>query len=123
MIQGSRQALRRLFGSLQRTWDRIVKRRSLYSLAETEDLPDRLARRMLYLVGEPGYPLHASMACPRGRCSTILNMNLAPDEQPQWSLQTDVNGRPTLTPSVWERTTCGCHFVLRNGRVEWCKNQ
>lgn len=91
-----------------------------YQVQVVEDLPDRLQRAILYVVAEGGHPLHASMACPKGRCGTVLNMNLAPDETPQWSLTIDPKGAPTLTPSVWRRSGCECHFFLRHGRLDWC---
>jgi len=121
MIKAIGRGVQRLFNALQSAWDGAVARRSLYHLTQVEDLPDRLEHRTLYVVGEPNYPLHASMACPRRQCPTVLNMNLAPDERPQWSLKADANGRPTLSPSVWERTSCGCHFFLRNGKIVWCE--
>ncbi len=120
MIKAIGRGAQRILKPLQSAWDGFVERRCLYSLKQVEDLPDRLAHRTLYVVGEPSYPLHASIACPRRRCPTVLNMNLAPDERPQWSLTFDAKGKPTLAPSVWERTTCGCHFFLRNGKIVWC---
>jgi hypothetical protein len=94
--------------------------RPTYRLNIVEDLPDRPRRDVLYVVAEGGYPLHASMACPRGRCATVLNMNLAPDEAPRWSLAVDDKGAPTLAPSVWRKRDCGCHFFLCQGRLDWC---
>lgn len=94
--------------------------RADYQVEVVEDLPDRLGRNTLYVVAEGGNALHASMACPRRRCATVLNMNLAPDESPRWFLTVNVKGVPTLAPSVWRRTDCGCHFFLREGRIDWC---
>ena len=101
MIRSILRGFQRLLESLQSAWEEIVVRRSRYSLKQVEDL-------------------HASMACPRRRCLKVLNMNLAPDECPQWSLTVDAKGKPTLAPSVWERTSCGCHFFLRHGKIVWC---
>jgi hypothetical protein len=101
---------------IARRWDGINR----YTTMSVEDLPDRLKPRVLYVVCEGDCRLHASMACPLKRCSTVLNMNLAPDEQPMWVLDDATGGGPTLSPSVWERTACGCHFFLRGGRIEWC---
>lgn len=92
-----------------------------YRVEVVEDLPARLRRDVLYVIAEGEHPLHASMACPRGQCATVLNMNLAPDEAPQWSLALDAKGAPTLSPSVWRRSNCGCHFFLRQGRLVWCE--
>lgn len=93
---------------------------AVYRVEVVEDLPDRMKRDVLYVVAEGGHLLHGSMACPRGRCATALNVNLAPDESPRWSLVVNEKGAPTLAPSVWRRTGCGCHFFLREGRLDWC---
>lgn len=103
-----------------RRLEQEIARHRRYRTVHVEDLPDRLKPRTLYVVGEPDFPLHASMACPRKTCSAVLNMNLAPDERPMWTLAQDAEGAPTLRPSVWRRTTCGCHFFLRCGRIDWC---
>ncbi|WP_368669921.1 DUF6527 family protein [Beijerinckia sp. L45] len=60
------------------------------------------------------------MACPRGRCSSPLNLNLMPDDHPMWTLQRHNHGLPSLAPSVWRKHDCGCHFWLRRGEVVWC---
>ncbi len=94
--------------------------KSRYRVVFVEDLPDRLGRKSLYVVGERACPHYAAMACPNRRCATILTMNLLPDDHPQWRLAVSQQGVPTLAPSVWRRTGCGCHFFLREGRIDWC---
>ncbi|MNY30651.1 hypothetical protein D3C86_1647680 [compost metagenome] len=101
---------------VSRRWRRFNR----YATVHVEDLPDQLKSRVLYVVGEGDCPLHASMSCPLKRCSTVLNMNLVPDEQPMWTLNDAKESGPTLSPSVWRRTACGCHFFLRDGQIEWC---
>jgi hypothetical protein len=91
-----------------------------YRALFVEDLPNRLERQKLYVVGERSCPHYAAMACPYHRCATVLTMNLLPDDHPQWRLAVDQTGLPTLAPSVWRRVECGCHFFLRDGRVDWC---
>ncbi len=92
-----------------------------YRAQFVEDLPNRLNRQKLYIVGEPSCALYAAMACPRHCCATVLTMNLLPDDHPQWRLSLDRRGVPTLAPSVWRQVDCGCHFFLRDGRLEWCE--
>jgi len=86
-----------------------------------EDLPDRLEPKTLYVVGEPACSYYAAMACPRRRCATVLTMNLLPDDRPLWRLSLDRKATPSLRPSVWRRSDCGCHFFLRDGRLDWCE--
>lgn len=92
-----------------------------YRVSFVEDLPDRPERRRLYVVGDPGFPLYAAITCPRRQCATMLTMNLAPDDTPRWTLRLEAGDTPTLAPSIWRKTACGCHFFLRHGRLEWCR--
>lgn len=91
-----------------------------YRTSLVEDLPDRLRTHTLYVVGEPACAQFAAMACPRGRCATVLTMNLLPDDHPQWRIAVDHKGVPTLAPSIWRTVDCGCHFFLRDGHLDWC---
>ncbi len=92
-----------------------------YSVRFVPDLPARLARGHLYVVGDANQCHYASMACPKGACKINLNMNLLPDDHPVWRLRVNAEGRPTLHPSVWRTKDCGCHFVMREGKLIWCK--
>jgi hypothetical protein len=90
---------------------------NIYKVRSVKETPDRLQSFVLYLVVEDSLPLHASMASPRGKCADILNMNLLR------SSRLDLESRPTasrLRPSVWRKPGCGCHFWMREGRVDWC---
>jgi hypothetical protein len=91
-----------------------------YRVQVVEDLPERLKPRVLYVVGEGSVQMHATMACPRGRCRDAVNMNLLPDDHPVWTLSIGSDELPSLRPSVWRKTSCGCHFWLRDGNLHWC---
>jgi hypothetical protein len=106
-----------LFGRLTRPLRRAPK---IYQVRSVEELPDRLQSSILYIIAEDSLPMHVSMACPRGKCRDILNMNLLPDDDPVWTLNVGADGRPSLKPSVWRKPGCGCHFWMRDGRVHWC---
>ncbi|WP_246510696.1 DUF6527 family protein [Bradyrhizobium glycinis] len=58
------------------------------------------------------------MRCPEG-CGRTLSMNLLPGAHPCWTLQEHPDGTGSLTPSVWRKEGCGCHFFLRRGKIEW----
>jgi len=92
-----------------------------YSVVYVEDLPIKLRRQILYVVGERGVHYQASMLCPDG-CGTVINLNLLPDDNPRWHLTLGENLAPSLRPSVWRREACGAHFFVRNGRIVWCKD-
>ncbi len=101
--------------------DKFSARRRRYHIREIEDLPDRLDHSTLYVVTVARCQVYAALTCPRRRCGDTLNLNLLPDDRPVWALTEHPNGTPSLHPSIWRRTACGCHFWLREGRIIWCR--
>jgi hypothetical protein len=83
-----------------------------------DDEPQHPAPRTLYVIEDAGREWAAVMACPGG-CGQILHMNLIPDTKPVWQLTQHPDGTTSLSPSVWRKEGCGCHFWLRRGRIEW----
>lgn len=63
----------------------------------------------------------ASFRCP-GQCGKIVRLRLASSESPHWTVTTDWLGRITVAPSIRQLTSCGCHFWVRRGRVQWCSD-
>ena len=61
----------------------------------------------------------ASFRCP-GHCGKIVRLRLATSESPHWKVAIDWLGRATIAPSVRQQTSCGCHFWVRRGCIEWC---
>jgi hypothetical protein len=96
----------------------VWRRPIVYRGRHVTDLPDRLARGLVYIVGDGGYDWSAAMLCPGG-CGKTLEMNLLPDAHPVWKIAEQTDGAVTLHPSVWLKTGCKCHFVLRDGLVRW----
>jgi len=90
----------------------------IYRAEHVTDLPDKLKRDRLYIVGEDGYDWSAAMLCPGG-CGKVLEMNLLPDAHPVWRITTRADGAASLHPSVWLKTGCACHFVLQEGHIRW----
>lgn len=62
----------------------------------------------------------ACLACPGG-CGKAINLSLNPSRRPRWSVENDFWQQPTVHPSVHQINDCGCHFWIKNGRIEWCK--
>lgn len=62
--------------------------------------------------------------CPCG-CGSRSEIPVNPDfwgKNQSWSLEKDIEGRPTLSPSIWsqkERGGCGAHYFIRDGKVQW----
>ncbi len=82
-------------------------------------LPSILPRRDLIVTCEDQEDWSIGMGCPCG-CGETIELLVAPEARPRWSLSIDHRGRPSLLPSVWRRTGCRSHFWLREGRVVWC---
>ena len=81
-------------------------------------MPSKPKDNILYVIGEDGYDWAAAMRCPGG-CGELLEMNLYPDAEPVWKVTENEDGSASLQPSVWLKTGCTCHFILRNGQITW----
>ncbi len=57
------------------------------------------------------------LQCPK--CGDHIQLPLAGGQR--WSIEVDWLRRPTLAPSIWERATCGAHFFVRRGGLQWCQ--
>ncbi len=111
-----------LWSRIARAWRRFrprKERKHLYRAQRIADEPDRPEAGVVYVMEDAGIAWAAAMACPGG-CGQVLHMNLIPDSEPVWLLTEHPNGTVSLHPSVWRREGCGCHFVLRQGKIEWC---
>lgn len=90
-----------------------------YTASVSDEQPDVVATKTLYLVGEGGDYWLAVMKCPCG-CGADIQLAMSPNSRPRWIFRGEL-GRPTLVPSVWRKSGCKSHFVLREGKVTWCK--
>lgn len=90
-----------------------------YKLKVEGDVPDRTEARTVHLVGENGSYWLAVMECPCG-CGQSIQLPLSGDDGPRWSVSGTPRA-PTLTPSVHRMTGCRSHYILRRGKVIWCR--
>ncbi len=100
-------------------WDRlpIHEWRIVGSVDSADEIPQRLPRNGVVLVGSRKKPKWIAFDCP---CRTghriMLNMDKA--RWPYWSI--NKKGALTITPSVdYDDTDRRCHFIVRNGRIRW----
>jgi hypothetical protein len=103
---------------LARLWQRLFGRPLVYRACHVTDAPDKLENGIVYIVGADGYDWSALMRCPGG-CGKTLEMNLLPTAKPAWRVTEHKDGVVSLHPSVWLKTGCACHFVLRRGAIRW----
>lgn len=64
-------------------------------------------------------PLWALFRCPCG-CGYTITLSLQKSHRRKWILKSSDEGRPTLSPSVWQTNGCYSHFWLTDGRIYWC---
>lgn len=73
-----------------------------------------------YLVAPSNKLKWAMFLCPCG-CGHVITLSLQRVHNPHWRLDKKTEVRPTLYPSVWQKTPCYSHFWLRDGRIYWCE--
>jgi hypothetical protein len=98
-------------------FDRVWPRR-IYLVRRVTERLDVPASGVLYVIGHGEHIWEAAMRCPKG-CGRTLSMNLLPEEKPCWKLEEHPDGTMTLSPSIWRKTDCGCHFFLKRSRIQW----
>jgi hypothetical protein len=85
-----------------------------------EELPDKLDRNVVYVLGEGKHRWFVALTCPCG-CGNTLQVSLLPDSKPRWRLIEHADdGTVTVEPSIWREVGCRSHFFLRRGRIQWC---
>lgn len=82
---------------------------------------DELSDGRLYIVRDGNIDKWACLRCPGG-CGQKIQLSLNQKRRPRWTAHLDWLGRPTVSPSVHQTNECRCHFWLRKGRVDWCRD-
>ena len=82
---------------------------------------DSLGAGELVVVRDGGVEKWACLKCPGG-CGATISLSLNPQRRPRWSVFLDIWRRPTMQPSVHQTNQCGCHFWIRKGLIDWCRD-
>ena len=93
--------------------------RGRYCVVVVDELPDRLAPKTIYAVGETGQYWLAALTCPCG-CGDIIQLAMMQGQRPMWTLVERQMRFPTLAPSVDRTVGCRSHFFVRGGKIQWC---
>lgn len=88
-----------------------------YRLCSLKEDPEKLAKGIVYVVGDYGYLWRAIMLCPCG-CGDSIYLNLNEETHPAWKVY-KTNGYPTIFPSIDRQKGCKAHFLLIEGKVKW----
>jgi hypothetical protein len=83
--------------------------------------PEEIKPGVMIVVGDERLKKWACFQCPGG-CGEVVKLSLNPKQRPAWQVKTDDLNRPTISPSVRQLNSCGCHFWIRDGNVEWCND-
>lgn len=86
-----------------------------------DEVPDRLPRKGVVLVGPAERPTWAAFDCPCGRGHRLM-VNLDKTRRPAWRVE---SLRPlSIRPSVDDITKGRrCHFFISNGRITWARDE
>jgi hypothetical protein len=61
----------------------------------------------------------AGYICPCG-CGQETHMSLKPHWQNGWTYELHPDGTVSFNPSIFHHQTCGAHFFIKHGLVQWC---
>ena len=89
-----------------------------YSFTIASDLPEKLEKRGVYILGEPFDPWALALECPCG-CRSIIQLNLLREAKPMWEYSISYNRAITIKPSIWKKAGCRSHFFIRRGKIIW----
>lgn len=118
MLQGFFNAISRFFGGL---FNKVSARQPSYSLKIFEER--RLAAAAAKAPSVAAMVRSGNMnkwllfMCPCG-CSQQIALNLMEGHTPRWRVDIHSPTSFSVHPSV-DATSCGAHFLLRNGVVIW----
>ena len=100
------------FLSALRLW-----KRPHYLCEDVEDEPEIVGLRgdLLFREVRGGYAKWAHLKCPR--CGELISLPIV--GRGAWRLEIDWLRRPTVDPSIWQTGSCGAHFYVRQGRIDW----
>lgn len=91
---------------------------ALLSIQNTTPPNDSIGDKDFVVVIYKGKPMWALFKCPCG-CKTIISLSLQKVHTPHWRLKTSRDKRPTLYPSIWQKTGCHSHFWIVDGYLYW----
>lgn len=96
-----------------------------YRTEWVEDLPEKPRKRTVYIIGGRKHPFYAAVVCPRKGCGHVAHLGLSKQfsRDKRWRVFEGGDGAISLFPSVHVTgLECGCHYWLRNGKIEWSEN-
>lgn len=95
----------------------------LVAVVESADeVPERLPRNGVTLVGATTFPKWIAFDCPC-RTGHRIMVNADSQRKPFWRFAADQSGRVTLSPSVdYSDASKRCHYFVRDGKIVWARD-
>lgn len=91
----------------------------LLRFARAEDMPNRIKKGFVYLIGDNNHTWCVALLCPCG-CGATVQLNTLADVRPHWKVTQHLDKTISLHPSVWRQVGCRSHFFVKRGLIEWC---
>lgn len=112
-----------LISYLKTSWYRFSNLwRFQYRTVWTENLPEKLIKKTIYILGGRKCPFQVVYLCPRN-CNRVMYLNISNqhEKSERWKVIEHKNGTLSLYPSIWiKKYKCGCHYWIKKGRIIWC---
>jgi len=87
-----------------------------------EDLPNKIIKNTIYIVGGKEYPFHACFVCPRRECNQLIALDISPELNPRWRITEYSKGGISLNPSIYVTSfRCQCHYWVKKGKIHWAE--
>ncbi|MEL6787877.1 MAG: DUF6527 family protein [Cyanobacteria bacterium J06607_15] len=83
--------------------------------------PAEIRYGQISLVATPKIQKWACFKCPGG-CGETISLSLSKKRRPRWTTSLDWLGRPSIHPSIRQQNQCRCHYWIRKGVVNWCRD-
>lgn len=100
----------------------FIKRPDLVGrIMDRHPRPEELPPSTVIVVKDGHFEKWACLRCPCG-CGEKLMLSLNQARRPCWAVTLDWLGRPSITPSINQLNACRCHFWIKGGIVEWCRD-
>ncbi|WP_350356539.1 DUF6527 family protein [Methylocystis iwaonis] len=101
-------------------WLPFWRWRTIGSVSSADEVPQRLPRNAIVLVGDLRHIKWIVFDCPC-RTGHRIMLNSDPVRRPYWTL--NASSRLGIYPSVdYRGTDRRCHYFVRNGKIIWTKD-
>lgn len=99
----------------------INKNQKIFKLRFLPEHPHKedILENIVYIV-DKNYKKWAYLLCPCG-CKEVILLSLLCSKNPSWSIKFDFLQRPTVYPSIYKLNGCKSHFLIREGKTFWIK--